>query len=67
MIYILLVAIIVELGAIIYLSFRRLPEEIKKELVRSVVKVEGKVLEYIPPEEEQDKTARELTETITKR
>lgn len=67
MIYILLVVIIVELGIDLYFHFRKLPDEVRKELVRSVVKSEeGRVIEYIPPEDEEDKASKELTELITK-
>jgi hypothetical protein len=67
MIYILLIIITLELGVLIYLNFKRLPEETKKEILRKVDKRnEGKVLTWKAPEEAESKAFKETLKNINK-
>ena len=67
MIYILLIIITLELGVLIYLNFKRLPEESQKEILRKVDKRnEGKVLTWKPPEEQESKAFKETLNNIKK-
>jgi hypothetical protein len=65
MIYILLIIITLELGVLIYLNFKRLPKESQKEILRKVDKRnEGKVIEYVAPEEQESKAFKETLKNI---
>jgi hypothetical protein len=66
MIYIILTIIIIELAIDIYLHYKALPREAQKEVLRKVAPVQGEVISWQPPEEEEEKTSKELTEEITK-
>jgi hypothetical protein len=50
-----------------YLIWGKLKKEEKvRSVINKVAPVKTKVLEYIPPEDEEVRTSRELTEEITK-
>jgi hypothetical protein len=50
-----------------YLLYKSLSEESKKEVLRKVYPIKSDVIEWKPPEDEEEKTSRELTEEITKK
>jgi hypothetical protein len=59
--------IIVFLAIDTYLLYKSLSEESKKEVLRKVYPIKSDVIEWKPPEDEEEKTSRELTEEITKK
>lgn len=66
MIYLFLLIIIIELAIDLFFHFKALPNETQKEVLRKVAPVKGEVFEWQPPEEEEIKTSKQLTEDITK-
>jgi hypothetical protein len=67
MIYLFLLIIIIELAIDLFFHFKALPDEAQKEVLRKVAPpVQGEVISWQPPEEEEIKTSKQLTEDITK-
>lgn len=72
MIYIFLTIIILELGILNYLTYKRLPDEERKEVIREAfkkvgIKSEGRVIEWLAKEDETSKASRLLTEELTEK
>jgi len=68
MIYILLSLLIVIQGINTYLMWKNIPRKQKDDILRSVYGVEeSKVIEYIPPQDEEIEMSRNLTEEITRK
>jgi len=66
MIYLFLLIIIIELAIDLFFHYKALPNEAQKEVLRKVAPVKGDVIEWQPPEDEEVKLSKQLTEEITK-
>jgi len=65
MIIVLLIIIAIELGALIFLGFKRIPEEEQNRILRKVAPVKGDVVEWKEPEDDVSMVSKKLTEEIT--
>lgn len=54
MTFVFLLIIILELGIIIYLNFKRFPAETQKEILRKIEPLNTEIVDWIPPKDETE-------------
>lgn len=63
-VYLFLTIIVLELGILIYLGFKKLPAEQQKELLRKVEPPKAEVMEWFPPKSEEEMAERTVRENL---
>ena len=62
--YLFLIIIVLELGFLIYLGFKRLNPEQQKELLRKIEPPKAEVMEWFPKETDEERAEKTIRENL---